>query len=230
MIERGDSVLPNDSASHNGVESPEQSAITGANSPQLDNLPFPFKFKAPGGRMHRLHVLGSAGIAELVSQVAQKLGSEVESIGGIPEVADGKIGKSGFALSYLDNEGDSVSITTDQDLLDAIMLADRGHREKVDLFVHDPETAPLPATVDPQPALPPIPEVAVRERKRYSSDEDDENDEIERSRARRQRGHQHLQQEQVIAGVPNDLLLPGAIVTLAVVIVGVFAISRATSR
>ena len=35
---------------------------------------------------------------------------------------------------------------------------------------------------------------------------------------------------QVIAGVPNDLLLPGAIVTLAVVIIGVFALARATSR
>lgn len=37
-------------------------------------------------------------------------------------------------------------------------------------------------------------------------------------------------EEQVIAGVPNELLLPGAIVTLAVVIVGVFALTRATSR
>jgi hypothetical protein len=36
--------------------------------------------------------------------------------------------------------------------------------------------------------------------------------------------------EQVITGVPNELLLPGAIVTLAVVIVGVFALTRATSR
>jgi hypothetical protein len=37
-------------------------------------------------------------------------------------------------------------------------------------------------------------------------------------------------EEQVIQGVPNELLLPGAIVTLAVVIIGVFALTRATSR
>jgi hypothetical protein len=237
MGDRGDSVLPNDSASHNGVESPEHSAITGATSPQVENMPFAFKFKAPSGRMHRLHVVGTAGIADLVAQVAQKLGSEADSIGGVPEVDSdgGRLGKSsGFALSYLDNEGDSVSITTDQDLLDAIMLATRGRRDKVDLFVHDPEKPPLPGTVDPQPALAPIPEsTTVRERKRYSSDEDDGDEDVDRSRSRRQqRGHQQQtqQQEQVIAGVPNDVLLPGAIVTLAVVIVGVFAISRATSR
>ena len=35
--------------------------------------------------------------------------------------------------------------------------------------------------------------------------------------------------EQAIAGVPNELLLPGAIVALAVVIVGVFTISRMSS-
>ena len=44
-------------------------------------------------------------------------------------------------------------------------------------------------------------------------------------------GHGQMQpQEQFIAGVPNELLLPGAIVTLAVVIVGVFALTRTAQR
>jgi hypothetical protein len=187
--------------------------------------------------MHRLQVLGSSGIAELISQVAQKLGAEVDAIGGIPEVEDGKIGKSGFAMSYLDNEGDTVSITTDRDLLEATSLASQSGRDKVDLFVHDPETAPLPATLEPhpvsaKPTTPPAP--SLRERMRLESDGDDEEEEVaaERSRhGRRKHAFQRqAEQEQVIAGVPNDLLLPGAIVSLAVVIVGVFAISRTTSR
>src|SRR6201996_3275832 len=181
ILERGDSVLPNDSASHHGAESPEHSAVTGA---AVENAHFPFKFKAPSGRMHRLQVLASAGVGELVTQVSQKLGIEVESIGGLPGVGDGKLGKSGFALSYLDNEGDTVSITTDHDLVEAVVLAQQGHREKVDLFVHDPEKPPLAATLDPQPALakpqtPPAP--VVRERKRYES-EDDEDEEFEKPR------------------------------------------------
>lgn len=227
LADRGDSVLPNDSASHNGLESPEPSAVTGA---QVDSRPFTFKFKAPSGRMHRLQVVASAGIGELVSQISQKLGSEADAIGGSPEVSDGSVGKTGFHMSYLDNEGDTVSITTDHDLLEAITLASRGHREKVDLFVHNPDQPAHPATIAPQPALakPTSPtESSVRERKKFVEEDDDEE-------AEPQRKQRHLQaapqQEQIIAGVPNDLLLPGAIVTLAIVIVGVFTISRAANR
>jgi PB1 domain len=234
LPDRGDSVVPNDSASHHGIDSPEHSALTGA---RVDDVPFAFKFKAPSGRMHRLQVFGSSGIAELISQVAQKLGAEADAIGGIPEVEDGKIGKSGFALSYLDNEGDTVSITTDRDLLEATSLASQSGRDKVDLFIHDPEKAPLPATLDPHPTLPKSttpPAPSLRERIPHESDGNDEEEEVaaDRSRhGRRKHVFQHQpKQEQLIAGVPNDLLLPGAIVSLAVVIVGVFAISRATSR
>ena len=232
LAERGDSVMPHESASHHGMDSPDHSNV----APQSPDAAFPFKFKAPSGRMHRIQIVSSAGIAELVSSVAQKLGAEVEQIGGLPEVQDGTLGKSGFALSYLDNEGDSVSITTDHDLLEAIALARQSHRDKVDLFVHDPEKAPLPATLDPQPALakpPTPPESVLRQRKAYEDEEEEEKAEEGLERVRRERKHQTVQpqqQEQLIAGVPNELLLPGAIVTLAVVIVGVFAVSRASSR
>ena len=60
-------------------------------------------------------------------------------------------------------------------------------------------------------------------------DEDDSEDDAATIR-RRKRASTHMEPEQVIAGVPNELLLPGAIVTLAVVIVGVFALGRLTSR
>jgi hypothetical protein len=229
MHDRGDSVLPNDSASHHGAESPDHSAVAAAQSPGFETALFPFKFKAPSGRMHRLQVAPSAGVEELVTLVSQKLGAEVESIGGTPDVIDGALGKSGFALSYLDNEGDTVSITTDRDLLDAIELARHGHRDKVDLFVHDPSQPPLSATLDPAPALPKQPSPpASTLRKRREVDEEDEEEVVEK--ARRVKTNPKLAQEELIAGVPNELLLPGAIVTLAVVIVAVFGLSRAGSR
>jgi len=229
LIDRGDSVLPNESASHHGADSPAHSALAGAQATQLEDIPFPFKFKAPSGRVHRLQVAASGGIEDLISRVAGKLGSEAESIGGTPTFEDGKLSKAGFALSYLDNEGDTVSITTDNDLVEAIGLSRLANRDKVDLFVHDPEKSPLQATLEPQTALakpPSPPESAMKERKRYF-EEDEEEEAVERHR------HQPstvAKQEELIAGVPNDLLLPGAIVTLAVVIVAVFALGRASNR
>ncbi|KAF3357283.1 hypothetical protein VdG1_05861 [Verticillium dahliae VDG1] len=213
----GDSVAPGDSASHVGVESPPHSEFIPADiiAPQSPaELPFPFKFKAPSGRVHRLQVIASQGVAAMVANVVAKLGAEAEAIGGAPTTDDdGKI-SGGFALSYLDDEGDSVSITTDNDLLESILLARQGHREKVDLFVHDPEKPP------------------VARRKAHDDEDDEDEEEEDESPSRRSRRSRHAapQQEQLIQGVPNDLLLPGAIVTLAVVIVGVFTISRITSR
>ncbi|KAI1258672.1 hypothetical protein F5Y18DRAFT_412407 [Xylariaceae sp. FL1019] len=231
-----ESVAPGDSASHMGVDSPPHSML--AEQPPAE-IPFAFKFKAPGGRVHRLQVIASQGISELVSAVASKLGAEAEAIGGVPVVEEGKLTSGGFALSYLDDEGDTVSITTDQDLLEAILLARQHRHEKVDLFVHDPEK-PAVTVVAPQPetpavATPPMssaPSEVRRRRAAVDEDEDEEESEEEDHSTirRRKKVGGRGEADQVIAGVPNELLLPGAIVTLAVVIVGVFTIARATSR
>ncbi|KAF9872854.1 hypothetical protein CkaCkLH20_09717 [Colletotrichum karsti] len=234
----GDSVAPGDSASHVGIESPPHSIVTGHSPIQQSpaELPFPFKFKAPSGRVHRLQVIASQGIGAMVSNVISKLGNEVDAIGGAPAVEEGRI-SGGFALSYLDDEGDSVSITTDNDLLESILLARQGRREKVDLFVHDPEKPPVAASLPVEPLALPTPPISatpdLRQRRRYDDEDDDAEDEdddishVRRSRRSRSTPHEP---EQVIQGVPNELLLPGAIVTLAVVIVGVFTISRLTTR
>jgi hypothetical protein len=174
-----------------------------------------------------------------VATVAAKLGNEVDAIGGAPVVEDGKMSGAGFALSYMDNEGDSVSITTDNDLLEAILLSRQSFHDKVDLFVHDPEkppvVAPLPIETPVIHTPPASSASGLRERRRVYDEDDDEEDEEDEdedeSTVRRSRRTRHASlQEQVIAGVPNELLLPGAIVTLAVVIVGVFTIARSTSR
>ncbi|KAI1174764.1 hypothetical protein F4777DRAFT_371275 [Nemania sp. FL0916] len=232
-----DSLAPGDSASHVGADSPSHSMV--AEHPPAD-APFAFKFKAPSGRVHRLQVIPSQGIAELIANVAGKLGSEVEAIGGIPAVDEGKLVSGGFALSYMDDEGDTVSITTDQDLLEAIVLARHHHHEKVDLFVHDPEKPPIMvAAPQPDPLTdhtPPMsagPSELRRRRAEMEDDEDYDSEEDDYGAVRRRKkggAHGSGADQQLIAGVPNELLLPGAIVTLAVVIIGVFSIARASSR
>ncbi|KAK4960379.1 hypothetical protein LTR10_003274 [Elasticomyces elasticus] len=233
-MDRLDSVLPTDSASHNGMDNlDEQSALGGA-----EDVPFTFKFKAPGGRVHRLQIVAAAGLAELVSAVSEKLGGEVDSIGGVPAFDDGRLSHTGFALSYLDNEGDTVSLTTDADLMEAISIARHAQKDKVDLFVHDPEKPAMAVTLDPQPALArPVtpPASQTRPRKRYDGAEEEEGDEdllshITERRKDRKAASQPKQQEQVLSGVPNEMLIPGALVVLGAVIVITFAIGRASSK
>ncbi len=230
-----DSVAPGDSASHAGVSPPHSAA--GA-APELlpAEIPFTFKFKAPSGRVHRLQVTAAHGMAEFVEHVTAKLGAEVDAIGGAPVVEEGSL-SGGYALSYLDDEGDSVSITTDEDLLEAIVLARQGRRDKVDLFVHHPSQPPVAAP--PVPAAEPTPPASsvVRERRKPVDEDDEEEDDSdedeEDARVRRNRHPRTRtvpQVDQLVAGVPNELLLPGAIAMLAVVIMGVFTISRVSSR
>lgn len=83
----------------------------------------------------------------------------------------------------------------------------------------------MPAEVNPQPALAKPaspPESVLRERKQFFDDEEDDAPKSKRGQAAPQ------QAPEVIPGVPNDLLLPGAIGVLAVVIVVVFTIGRAS--
>src|SRR6266536_4656467 len=80
LVERGDSVMPNESASHHGDD--YHSEVQEPPSATLEDAPFPFKFKAPSGRVHRLQVVASAGMEELIMNVSAKLGSEIESVGG----------------------------------------------------------------------------------------------------------------------------------------------------
>ncbi|KAF9892725.1 hypothetical protein FE257_001127 [Aspergillus nanangensis] len=213
-----DSVLPNDSASHHGGDGHSEFI----EHPHDEPVPFPFKFKAPSGRVHRVNVLPTAGIADLAAQVTAKLGHECEAVGGAAVCEDGVLSNGGYALSYLDNEGDTVSITTDQDLADAVNVARHSRRDKVDLFVHDPAHPPIPAPVEPPKPEEKTPPPVIEE-------EAEEEPTLPKSRVQAYPSSHHPE-EQFIAGVPNDLLLPGAIVTLAAVIAGVFVLSRATSR
>ncbi|KAF2481999.1 hypothetical protein BDY17DRAFT_300069 [Neohortaea acidophila] len=228
--ERLDSVMPGDSASMHGLELEEASAFVGAS----EEVPFTFKFKSPAGRVHRLAVTASAGLADFVAVVAEKLGSEVTGLGGTPTVEDGKMSHTGFALSYLDNDGDTVSITTDHDLFEAIVLARQAHKGKVDLFVHDPEKAILPPVTEAKPVnVPPTPpESLVKSRKRREEEEEEEEipPTIIRGTRKSMPKEEPKQQDQLVPGVPNELLLPGALVALGAVIVITFALGRSSSR
>lgn len=214
-LDRGDSVMPHESASHTGADDAHSDVHVRSPLAEKDpnDTPFPFKFKAPSGRVHRLQVIPNEGYLHLLEQVKTKMGHEIEAVGG-----------DNFAVSYMDNEGDTVSITHDQDLKDAISIALKASRDKVDLFVHDPSQPPIPATQNPAPPIAPPPSDT-----KVVIDGDEPRSRQRSPDARSALASQkQAQQQEVIPGVPNDLLLPGAIVTLAAVIAIVFTFSRSS--
>ena len=205
-----DSVVPNDSASITAV----QDDVVSESSPPLVSTTitkdesFVFKFKSPAGRVHRLRFDVSLGLEDFRGVMADKLTSEEKSVigGAIAEDA-------GFAVSFVDDEGDIVSILSIADLSESIAIAKRQGKDKVDLYVHHPNSPPAiePAistvgTAKPAAAAELVPETVEKVL-----------DVSEQAGAKT---------KEAIGGVPNELLLPGAIVVLAVVIVGVFFATR----
>lgn len=169
-------------------------------SPLEAETPFIFKFKAPSGKVHRLTLAPSAGLTAFRSLITDKLGAEVSDV------------TEDFGVSYVDDDGDVVSITTDEDLVESASLAARTKKDKVDLYVHHPDQPAVQVT-KPGPAHSPFIEKL-----------EDVAAEVKEKVAEKVTSAKTT--DRAISGVSNDLLIPGALVALAVVIVGVFAISR----
>lgn len=212
---------------------------------QEEDTSFPFKFKAPHGRVHRIQHKSTSGISDLVQLVSSRLASsEIEAIGGAAEIMEGVL-VNGFALSYVDAEGDLVSLTADQDVAEAIRLARRAGSEKVDLFVHDPEKPPLlqqPQDVGIQHHYQHlVSESNMSEEASHHIEGDDDDGKSgttglrqvpEKTATDEPEPNINLQnaQQQLIPGVPNDLILPGGAIFLAAVMTGVFILGRSSSR
>jgi hypothetical protein len=205
-----DSVIPNDSASiaamqdryeemPSGFQSPPPPAAV---APPVDES-FVFKFKSPAGRVHRLRFDPALGLEQFRNVLGEKLNSEEKAVVGGAIAED-----AGFAVSFVDDEGDLVSILSVADLSESVAIAKRTEKDKVDLYIHHPN---VPPTVETPSAVSKteVPEM------------------VEKVIEKTARGGEKVKES--IGGIPNELLLPGAIVVLSVVIVGVFFATRAGS-
>lgn len=237
---------PNDSVSHAGQDTNVGTNV-GTNISGLD-IPFNFKFKAPSGRVHRISVSPGDGLISLRHEIAYKIKpEEVEALGGAGEMEDGKLITPGFAISYLDDEGDVIAILSDRDLIDAIRLQRELGNIKADLYVHHPdEHINVQPTGPPPPSLPvedvssPTPAAANTRRGlpprrgrqlRLTMDGEDgaaHSDDESPVPARRRRAKPNRDDDNLIPGVPNELILPGAIAALAASILVVFVLSRSS--
>ncbi|KAJ7783548.1 hypothetical protein DFH07DRAFT_788146 [Mycena maculata] len=218
-------VHPNDSAS---VMDDEPSAIGYPNQPGIpsitgippvDDGTYVFKFRTPSGRTHRFQARHD-NVEHLREIVAGKLATDpfftdfksTSDPAVIPDPID-------FHLSYTDADGDSVFVTSDHDVVDAVQIAKSSGADRVLLVIQGgkgwgqaetKETKPEPVPVAPLPA--PI--------------------EAETVKSVLLEGNT-IPSQQIpddIMGIPKDILLPASIVALAVAIIGVFAASRLSSR
>lgn len=199
-----DAIGPNDSVSRQGHHlagvgggSDVNVNTNNNNNSSNQNLTFAFKFKTPSGRNHRITVTPESTIADLRTSIGDKLiPAELQQLGGVGVVdEDDRLVEQGFAVSYIDDEGDVVGITTSQDMIDCINISRVQHLEKADLYIHHPDEQ-VEKPEKKEPVLPLV---------------DDD---------------QSAKNSEYIPGVPNDLLLPGAITVLAVSIVFVFTMRR----
>lgn len=203
--------------------------------PPADDGTYVFKFRTPSGRTHRFQARHD-DVEHLREIVAGKLATDpfftdfesTEDSDLHPDPID-------FHLSYTDADGDSVLITSDNDVTDAVKIARVAGTDRVVLFVQggkgwaeagadkseakaaevtaaaqqevkEVEKAeayiPEPPVYTPPPPPPPPPPAPAPV---------------------------PVPVEQEVFGIPKDLLLPASIGALAVVIIGVFTISRLTS-
>jgi hypothetical protein len=201
-----DSVLPNDSASISAAQDRYDDGASDLNIPttQTIDAPFVFKFKTPNGRVHRLRFDPTSSLQDFRTIVADKLTPEEKTVVGGAVAED-----AGFAISFADDEGDIVSILSVADLQESVAIAKRTGRDKVDLYIHHPNNPPRviePSSTSKTEVLPEAVEKVVGKATEGGEKAKD-----------------------IIAGLPNELLLPGAVVVLAAVIVGVFIATRAGS-
>lgn len=176
-------IKPSDSISH--TESPKKSSNLNNST---SDLSYTFKFKSPAveGRVHRISLKPSEGITKLRSLMDGKLyANDFEFLRVVKNDQDGE----SYAISYVDDEGDIVSITSDTDLLDCVRINQQLNNDKADLYIHNPhESAPV--------------------------------NEMKNKKLPKQ------EKQEILKGIPNEVLIPGALAVLATSIIVGFTMSK----
>ncbi|PFH46987.1 hypothetical protein AMATHDRAFT_68612 [Amanita thiersii Skay4041] len=183
-----------------------------------------FKFRTPSGRTHRFQSRHD-NVEHLREIIAGKLVTDPHftEFKASPENPDHP-DPNDFILSYTDADGDTVLITSDNDVSDAVKIARGSGQDRVVLFVQGGRGWAEGGAdkIDIKAAETTAAAQEEREAEKTASPTPVE------IHIPQQQPPQKREAEEVF-GIPKDLLLPASIGVLAAVIVGVFTISRLTS-
>jgi PB1 domain len=230
-------VHPNDSASVVDDEDAESalaaypkkraalipSVMGTAASLPVDDGTYVFKFRTPSGRTHRFQARHD-NVENLRDIISGKLSTDPFFVEFNPiEESAPRPDPSDFVLSYTDADGDTVVITSDTDVTDAVKIARSAKTDRVVLFIQGGKGWSEAGPEKSEAKAAEVNAVAQQQEK-----------EVVKAEATLPEGvtytppnHVHVPQDEIF-GMPKELLLPASIGVLAVVIVGVFAISRMT--
>ncbi|CAO3588233.1 unnamed protein product [Absidia cylindrospora] len=242
-------VMNNDEAS--SVSSYRVPSSTTKNSNGGSNS-FTFKFTSLGGKTHRF-VMKSNSYAHLLDSVRQKvLGEHVQFAAASSHSASSSTtgntvdhhhdnAAEWLSISYMDDEDDLVLISSDADVEDAVMMAQKLTQTRVKLYVHDTAapTQTSSSSIQSPTLITNVPIVKIDEpttptsinvsrqmnKEQLETLTDSEEEDMEHATLKKKKnGKQHDRS----SGTPQhqDILLPAAIAFLGVVIIGVFTYSR----
>jgi hypothetical protein len=128
---------------------------------------------------------------------------------------------SEFNISYLDDEQDYVMMTSDADLADSVAIAKKQGHNRVMLYVADPRASTILAAAPPAPVAAPTPVVAAEEPQAPVEQQAPKSVAVPEEPKKAP-----SEFKKMLDSIPDELLLPGALVTLSVTIIAVFALSR----
>ncbi|PPR08131.1 hypothetical protein CVT24_012375 [Panaeolus cyanescens] len=198
-----------------------------------DDGTYVFKFRTPSGRTHRFQSRHD-DVEHLREIVAGKLATDPFFTEFAPPAEDvPRPDPIDFVLSYTDADGDTVLITSDHDVTEAVKIARSKGEDRVVLFVQGGKGW-VEAGADKSAAK-------AEEAKAAAEQETKEMEkaesvvtpvaapvpQMETPPPVQPRAPVHGEE---VFGIPKDLLLPASIGALAVVIIGVFTISRMTQN
>lgn len=186
------------------------SSLSKGNAPPVDDGTYVFKFSSPSGRVHRFQSR-TDDYEHLREIVAGKLAIDPYfTNANLPE-GSVPLDPHDFSMLYTDRDGDLVALDADGGVADAVNVARAGKSDRVVLVLHggkgwgfDEKKAAEEATI------------AAREKERAEAAA------LEASKGKAA----HLAHSDDFFGIPRDLILPASLGVLAVVIIGVFTVSR----
>ncbi|KAF9355458.1 hypothetical protein BGX26_006503 [Mortierella sp. AD094] len=209
-------IFPNESAS---VVAEDRSELLHKQAEE-ESTTFVFKFKSPlSNTVHRF-TADFTNLGRLRETILEK-----EPFGPESDPSQSAL-LAEFNISYQDDEQDYVMMTSDADLADSVAIAKKQGHNRVMLYVSDPRASTVlpPSNAAPSnvsaPSSAPAPALVQEDQSRSS---------VEQTKPAAPEEPKKAPSEfkKMLDSIPDEYLLPGALLTLSVTIIAVFAIARA---
>ncbi len=233
----GDSAsVADDGASDVGGGKLAGAASSIAPAPPVDDGTYIFKFRTPSGRTHRFQARND-NCENLRDIVAGKLLTDPFFIAEGAQEGDAVHlpDPSAFTMSYTDDDGDLVTMTTDGDVTDAVRIARSQKTDRVVIYVSggkaweeaakDIGSSAVETLKEAETILPPVAEEKALEDKAADPAVTPTYGQSEKVHAT---SKPVVGAEEKVMGIPKDMLLPASVGFLGVVILGVFIATRSS--